>query len=36
MMLRPYQREAVDAVYGFLRTRDDNPASHPDRRCKTR
>ncbi len=25
MILRPYQREAVDAVYGFLRTRDDNP-----------
>jgi len=25
MILRPYQREAVDAVYEFLRTRDDNP-----------
>jgi DNA repair protein RadD len=25
MQLRPYQREAVDAVYEFLRTRDDNP-----------
>ena len=25
MVLRPYQREAVDAVYEFLRTRDDNP-----------
>ncbi len=25
MELRPYQREAVDAVYDFLRTRDDNP-----------
>ena len=25
MILRPYQREAVDAVYAFLRTRDDNP-----------
>ncbi|MCK6486572.1 MAG: DEAD/DEAH box helicase family protein, partial [Phycisphaerae bacterium] len=25
MELRPYQREAVDAVYEFLRTRDDNP-----------
>lgn len=23
--LRPYQREAVDAVYAHLRTRDDNP-----------
>ena len=25
MELRPYQREAVDAVYGHLRKRDDNP-----------
>lgn len=25
MELRPYQRQAVDAVYLFLRTRDDNP-----------
>lgn len=25
MELRPYQREAVDAVYDFLRRRDDNP-----------
>lgn len=25
MILRPYQREAVDAVYHHLRTRDDNP-----------
>jgi DNA repair protein RadD len=25
MQLRVYQREAVDAVYEFLRTRDDNP-----------
>jgi DNA repair protein RadD len=25
MQLRPYQREAVDAVYEFLRARDDNP-----------
>ncbi|MGD8453627.1 MAG: DEAD/DEAH box helicase [Phycisphaerae bacterium] len=25
MVLRPYQREAVDAVYAFLRARDDNP-----------
>jgi len=25
MELRPYQRQAVDAVYRFLRTRDDNP-----------
>lgn len=25
MQLRAYQREAVDAVYEFLRTRDDNP-----------
>ncbi|TVQ34032.1 MAG: DNA helicase [Phycisphaeraceae bacterium] len=25
MQLRPYQREAVDAVYNHLRTRDDNP-----------
>ncbi len=25
MILRDYQREAVDAVYAFLRTRDDNP-----------
>jgi len=25
MELRPYQREAVDAAYEFLRTRDDNP-----------
>jgi len=25
MQLRPYQHEAVDAVYEFLRTRDDNP-----------
>lgn len=25
MELRPYQREAVDAVYAHLRTRDDNP-----------
>ena len=25
MQLRLYQREAVDAVYEFLRTRDDNP-----------
>ena len=25
MELRPYQREAVDAVYHHLRTRDDNP-----------
>ena len=25
MILRPYQRDAVDAVYEFLRTRDDNP-----------
>ena len=25
MELRAYQREAVDAVYEFLRTRDDNP-----------
>ena len=23
--LRPYQREAVDAIYGHLRSRDDNP-----------
>ncbi|HZT79159.1 MAG TPA: DEAD/DEAH box helicase family protein [Gemmataceae bacterium] len=25
MQLRPYQREAVDAVYAYLRTHDDNP-----------
>ncbi len=25
MELRPYQRQAVEAVYEFLRTRDDNP-----------
>ncbi|MBI5864930.1 MAG: DEAD/DEAH box helicase family protein [Planctomycetes bacterium] len=25
MQIRPYQREAVDAVYEFLRTRDDHP-----------
>lgn len=25
MILRPYQRTAVDSVYGHLRTRDDNP-----------
>lgn len=25
IVLRPYQREAVDAVYEHLRTRDDNP-----------
>ncbi|RIK82081.1 MAG: DNA helicase [Planctomycetota bacterium] len=25
MELRPYQRQAVEAVYDFLRTRDDNP-----------
>lgn len=25
MHLRPYQRDAVEAVYGHLRTRDDNP-----------
>ncbi len=25
MQLRPYQQQAVDAVYDFLRTRDDNP-----------
>ena len=25
IMLRPYQREAVEAVYEHLRTRDDNP-----------
>lgn len=25
MQLRPYQREAVEAVYSHLRTRDDNP-----------
>ena len=25
MILRPYQREAVDAVYAHLRERDDNP-----------
>lgn len=25
MNLRPYQRDAVDAVYAFLRSRDDNP-----------
>ncbi len=25
MILRPYQTEAVEAVYEFLRTRDDNP-----------
>lgn len=25
MILRPYQRDAVDSVYRFLRVRDDNP-----------
>jgi DNA repair protein RadD len=25
LILRPYQREAVDAVYDYLRMRDDNP-----------
>jgi len=25
VQLRPYQREAVDAVYAYLRTHDDNP-----------
>lgn len=25
MILRPYQRDAVDAVYRYLRVRDDNP-----------
>jgi DNA repair protein RadD len=25
LQLRPYQREAIDAVYAHLRTRDDNP-----------
>ncbi|HOF41977.1 MAG TPA: DEAD/DEAH box helicase family protein, partial [Candidatus Hydrogenedentes bacterium] len=25
MQLRPYQEEAVEAVYEHLRTRDDNP-----------
>ena len=25
MKLRPYQQEAIDAVYDHLRTRDDNP-----------
>jgi len=25
MQLRPYQQEAVDAVYEHLRTREDNP-----------
>lgn len=25
MQLRPYQRQAIDAVYTHLRTRDDNP-----------
>jgi DNA repair protein RadD len=25
MILRPYQREAVDAVYAYLRSHDDNP-----------
>ncbi|WP_458789202.1 DEAD/DEAH box helicase [Adonisia turfae] len=27
MQLRPYQREAVDAIYHHLRTRDDNPVA---------
>jgi len=27
MQLRPYQREAVDAIYLHLRTRDDNPVA---------
>jgi DNA repair protein RadD len=25
VQLRPYQREAVEAVYAYLRTHDDNP-----------
>jgi DNA repair protein RadD len=25
LILRPYQREAIDAVYAYLRTHDDNP-----------
>jgi hypothetical protein len=27
IQLRPYQREAVDAVYGYLREHDDNPCA---------
>ena len=35
MQLRPYQREAVEAVYAYLRTHDDNPVVIPTAGGKT-